>query len=634
MTRKGAYGVKVIRGPVLDLPPHPDAAHLADFEDLLTLKSDFDRPLAVDLFCGAGGLSLGLDNAGFNVVLGVDHDETAVATHRAHFGGLSLTRDLSAPDSVRELATALKRLEVDLIAGGPPCQPFSRAGRSKIRSLVQLGARPAHDERRDLWHSFIEIVEVSQPTAVLIENVPDMALSDDMLVLRRIHSELAKLGYDVNARLVDAWRYGVPQHRQRLIIVGVANGRRFDWPIEQDGRVTVSQAIGDLPEVEGGYRHPEGTDGRHRYRPGGISNFQRRVRSWPDGELSREVYDHITRPVRDDDRRAFEQMDATTTYADLGEDVKRYRDDIFVDKYKRLGRDELSRTITAHIARDGYWYIHPTQPRTLTVREAARIQTFPDRYRFAGPPSAAFRQIGNAVPPLLAEVVGRQLRAALDGPVRHKRPPAEGLAPELVEWWEEQPDLSRPWLRDLHDPARMLIAEVLLDRVPHHRAAVATTALKSLAVPPEANNWMPAVKEVAINAGREDRFDVVADLIAELASGDVPRTAQAAAELPGVTTAMAGNVSLAAFDEDPIIASLPCVRVAGRYFGLDVSRSRYSHGRMAIAEIVGGDELASQAHLALNELGALVCRPTKPVCDTCPLAPGCAYRRGWRPGFS
>src|SRR5690606_37068088 len=147
-----------------------------------------------------------------------------------------------------------------------------------------------------------------------------------------------------------------------------------------------------------------------------------------------------------DDREVFELMSPDTLYSDLPGHLKRYRDDIFDDKYKRLDPDQPSRSITAHIARDGYWYIHPEQPRTLTVREAARLQTFPDRMRFAGPPSAAFRQIGNAVPPRLAEVVGSRVLAALaaDRP-SDPVPSSIETARALATWVETLPDLVVPW---------------------------------------------------------------------------------------------------------------------------------------------------------------------------------------------
>ena len=126
--------------------------------------------------------------------------------------------------------------------------------------------------------------------------------------------------------------------------------------------------------------------------------------------------------------------------------MRRYRDDIFDDKYKRLDENELSRTITAHIAKDGYWYIHPRQNRTLTVREAARLQTFPDRFRFAGPPSAAFRQIGNAVPPAVGEQIGRAIRESLADP-RPARPSTQEIAALLAGWFTSLPRRSVPWLR-------------------------------------------------------------------------------------------------------------------------------------------------------------------------------------------
>ena len=180
--------------------------------------------------------------------------------------------------------------------------------------------------------------------------------------------------------------------------------------------MTVWNAIGDLPPVEGGWRPEGGADGWTPYEAAPTNAFQRRMREGMDGDDADRVYDHITRPVREDDKVAFEQMDSKTRYSDLPEHLRRYRDDIFDDKYKRLDENGLSRTITAHIAKDGYWYIHPRENRTLTVREAARLQTFPDRYRFAGPPSAAFRQIGNAVPPFVGEQLGVAVRGSLDEP--------------------------------------------------------------------------------------------------------------------------------------------------------------------------------------------------------------------------
>ncbi len=140
----------------------------------------------------------------------------------------------------------------------------------------------------------------------------------------------------------------------------------------------------------------------------------------------------MTRPVREDDRAAFQLMTPTTLYADLPDHLKRYRSDTFDDKYKRLDWDDISRTITAHIAKDGYWYIHPEEDRTLTVREAARIQTFPDSFRFSGTRSDAFRQIGNAVPPLL----GRAVAESIVAPVSTSRtcPKIPSLRVLLSEW--------------------------------------------------------------------------------------------------------------------------------------------------------------------------------------------------------
>ncbi len=179
------YGVRLVRGPFVRLPPHPDAC--ADERELLNYAArlrEGGARLAADLFSGAGGLSLGLEAAGYRVVLAADTDAEAVETHRHHFGGLALDWDLGDTGHVTEIARLVAAAGVDLLAGGPPCQPFSKAGRSKIRHRVRHGLRDPRDERRDLWRSFLEVVRLARPAAVVMENVPDMALDREMFIRR------------------------------------------------------------------------------------------------------------------------------------------------------------------------------------------------------------------------------------------------------------------------------------------------------------------------------------------------------------------------------------------------------------------------------------------------------------------
>jgi hypothetical protein len=194
-------------------------------------------PLAADFFSGAGGLSLGLEQAGFKVILSADNEPFAIRTHAHHFGGMSVDWDLSDPKVVAKIAELVSAAGIDLVAGGPPCQPFSKAGRSMLRYRVQAGLRDPHDERRDLWRSFLEIIERSRPKAVLMENVPDMALDREMFILRSMVEELEQIGYSVEQRVVDTWRYGVPQFRQRLTLVAQCRRTRSprtqaDSPVE------------------------------------------------------------------------------------------------------------------------------------------------------------------------------------------------------------------------------------------------------------------------------------------------------------------------------------------------------------------------------------------------------------------
>jgi DNA (cytosine-5)-methyltransferase 1 len=629
---KSFYGVRLVRGPFLSLPPHE--AHCESEDDFREFAQELRRRdptvrLAADLFSGAGGLSLGLQQAGFDVILAADHYPEAVETHSHHFSGLSVDWDLADVDNIERIASLITRAGIDLIAGGPPCQPFSKAGRSKIRHRVHHGLRDPHDERRDLWRSFLEVVRLSLPAAVLMENVPDMAFDKEMFILRNMVEELEQLGYSVEEKVVDTWRYGVPQFRQRLILVALRDGIEFRWPDEANERVSVWNAIGDMPEVKGGWRPDGGAHGWISY-TGPQTSFQRNMRVGV-AEVDREkLFDHITRPVREDDAQAFAVMDATTKYSDLPAEVKRYRDDIFDDKYKRLDEDDLSRTITAHIAKDGYWYIHPRQNRTLTVREAARLQTFPDWYRFAGPPSAAFRQIGNAVPPLVARRLGAAVEESI---IRSAKAPftTQLVSARLAEWFDNRDALSIPWLK-AETRWQVIAAELLLERAEAHHVRLLWPVLRLWKTPQALSTMEKEIRNIGQLMGREQRVTRLLELAGWWGEGPLEpdETALDYSEVPGLYASIADLAALIVpllgedDSEEPVLATKGVLRVTSRFAGEPVDRkNRLTDGRLSVARMVGGGVNFRRAHLGLIELANSLCRPVEPVCSGCPLSDWC-----------
>lgn len=465
-----AYAVKLERSAPLVLPRHVDAPGDESFVDWCVAERESGRPLAIDLFSGAGGLGAGVEAAGWTVVAAVDHDKAALETHRANFRGHALEVDMSDSEQVDQLIEELRPLGIDLVSGGPPCQPFSRAGRAKIRSLVRNGVREAVDARKELWRAFIDVVLALKPRAVLMENVPDMAIGDDLAVIREIAVLLEDAGYNVDYRLLDAWRHGVPQHRKRFILQARRDGAVPVWPPLSEERPTVRDAIADLPALN------ETTGARELPYSGEPTSIL--ARTLHDSSSPGVIHDHMTRPVRGDDREAFELMTSTTLYSDLPDHLKRYRSDTFTDKYKRLDWDDLSRTITAHIAKDGYWYIHPSEHRTLTVREAARIQTFPDSFRFAGTRSDAFRQIGNAVPPLLGRIVAEAI-LPLTNP-RNEVAPLAVMRDRLTAWARTAREATWWLYPGVNMTAAAATVAALLDvhRLPRERAAAIMEPLK------------------------------------------------------------------------------------------------------------------------------------------------------------
>lgn len=622
------------RGMPLRLAPHEH--HVDDADRLVdhcrALRSEHSGTLlAADLFSGAGGMSLGLEDAGMRVVFGADFDADALETHAHHFGGMAVGWDLGDPTNVDRVGEILRSVKIDVIAGGPPCQPFSKAGRSKMRHLVREGMREPHDQRRDLWRSYLEIIHTAQPRAVIMENVPDMALDREMFILRSIVQELEDSGYAVQERVVETSSYGVPQFRQRLILVALKNGSDFTWPEPTEERVTLSNAISDLPSVDpkAGWQ-VETTRAEYKPYSGPTTSFQREMRSGVSNLHRFRVYDHVTRKVRDDDLEAFEHLDTKTKYSELPENLKRYRDDIFDDKYKRLDGDDLSRTITAHIAKDGYWYIHPRENRTLTIREAARIQTFPDDFRFAGSPTSAFRQIGNAVPPFLGRAVGRTVIQALNDDSGAKAVPSAWTRSALSAWIESNLDEFDPWITS-GSRWKVLVGETLFGGESDVVKRALWPIVANLDRPQQVLDANETIREICEWIDRADAADALLAMANTLVEHDVDSTIPDAELQVLVADKLVSNgtaelsMVVQSDEEEPVIATAGALRVAGRFFQGNEGwlRNRNSDGRIAIARLIGNSEASRAAQLALIELGQRVCTPKAPDCAGCPLAMSC-----------
>jgi DNA (cytosine-5)-methyltransferase 1 len=612
------------RGPELHLSPRPGAPDPIDLAEVRRWVGSAAQPTAIDLFCGAGGLSLGLRDAGFTVLVGADQDPWSVETHTANLGGLGYAGDLTDPTDLLDHLRAWHITRVDLIAGGVPCQPFSRAGRSKIRSLVDAQKRSFDDPRAELWRSFVRVVRELAPRAVLLENVPDLAVWDEGAVLLGFLESLRELGYHADARILNAHEHGVPQHRSRLFIVALRDGQRFDWPVPSRVKPTVRDAIGDLPAAP-----PAQREDRTAY-PGPATPLQRRLRRGIPAADRTWVHDHITRAVRSDDAEAFALLPEGGTYEQLPAHLQRYRADIFSDKYNRLRWDGLSRSITAHLAKDGYWYIHPSQHRTLSIREAARIQTFPDRFRFSGSPSHRMRQIGNAVPPLLAEAIGRALRRALARPAPARRALRTGadFRADLLRWHRRN-TRSFPW-RDRSDPWLVLLAEMCLRRTRADQVRPVYERLIELAPDPgslvrNADLVITAMRSLGLRWRADNLIAVARDLVAEH-GGRVPASYAQLMGLPGVGDYVASAVMTFGFGRRAVLIDTNTERIVSRAKNRDIAR-RWQL-RLDLHQLAGGPGPDAAFNYALLDLGALVCRARRPLCHECPVNQHCAaYRR-------
>ena len=365
----------------------------------------------VDLFCGAGGLSLGFTQEGFITSLANDIQDCCVDTY-AH-NHPETPRDHivlgDIKDVVENIDQYLRYNDVSIVVGGPPCQGFSMANRQRL----------IDDPRNHLYKNFVEVVRKVSPPFFVMENVKGM-----LSVAQQVIEDFNAIGYSVAAHILNAKDFGVPQNRERLIYignrVGVDNEEIFNRIFEISRGIpnmTLGDALFGLRPLEAS-RQKNSTDlendesGRIIERNTNME-MNEYVSLINSGVASPIMCNHKARYNNDRDIEIFGRMNP----GDKSDDPKiadimpyKSRSDIFKDKYFKLESDKVCKTITAHMKFDCNMYIHPSQARGLTPREAARVQSYPDDYFFRGSYTKTYMQIGNSVPPLLGRAIAQAIR--------------------------------------------------------------------------------------------------------------------------------------------------------------------------------------------------------------------------------
>ncbi|MBN8892500.1 MAG: DNA cytosine methyltransferase [Rhodospirillales bacterium] len=454
-------------------------------------------PRVLDLFSGAGGISLGFQKAGFHNVGALEIEPLPALTHAINFHGADpeLTamharpRDMTRiePDELaEELGLGAVEDAIDVLVGGPPCQAYARVGRAKLREVADHPQAFKVDPRGNLFLRYLAYVKTFRPLALLMENVPDILHYGGHNVIEEIVEALDALGYSARYSLINSAFHGVPQMRDRVFLVaflrelnvkpefpkathhmvlppGYAGTRAValryvdllggagyyqpDLGNESlPGPVSAKDALNDLPPIKGtsvkrgarrfteqvGYRSDQE-----------ITPYQTVMRTWPGFESKGGVRDHVIRFLPRD-HLVFEEMRPGAEYPEahatavriarreaarrgISVGTKAYDElytsivppyDVskFPNRWWKLIENKPVRTLMAHIGKDTYSHIHydSSQARTISVREAARLQSFPDGFIFEGAMNAAFRQIGNAVPPLMAARIAEIMRNSLN----------------------------------------------------------------------------------------------------------------------------------------------------------------------------------------------------------------------------
>ena len=348
----------------------------------------------LDLFSGAGGLSRGFYDAGYDVVLGVDFDEAALRTFKENHGSAEAMKlDLFDHSNIDVIINFLKEkdIKLDVLVGGPPCQGFSVAG-----------PRDMNDKRNTLYTAMVKLAERVKPQVVVLENVPGMIQTNGGIGAKRVVEDFAKIGYRMVPKLLYAPDYGLPQIRKRVFFVGLRDSSEdFVFPaptVDKNHYVTCEEAIGDLPSLQTDDGEIIYGDDIQDYTMPAQNEYQKKMRAH-----SEKVQNHIGSIPIEKTKHMISLVPEGKNYKALPEEYQGiYK---YHEALTRYHSKKPSNTInTGHRS-----HFHYKWNRIPTVRESARLQSFPDDFIFYGNKSEQYRQVGNAVPPMLGQVVAEAL---------------------------------------------------------------------------------------------------------------------------------------------------------------------------------------------------------------------------------
>ncbi len=401
----------------------------------------------IDIFAGAGGLSEGFIREGFHPLAFIEKEANACNTLKTRLGYYYLknsgkmgtyidylknkinkddfykhipdellnmvineeVRDDTIQNIFKKIDDILNQKKVDVLIGGPPCQAYSIAGRSK------MGNRIKNDKRNYLFKYYIEFLKKYKPSAFIFENVPGLLSAANGKYFKEMIAGFEAEGYTIHYKILNSADYGILQNRKRVFIVGIKGKKAFTFPEpEPASGYVLRDLICDLPDIKAGeekkivFYKEQGND----Y----LKNTSIR------NELGFTTL-HITRTVNENDKKIYRlaikkflESGRQIKYTEIPEKLRTHKNQVsFVDRFKVLNLNGISHTIVSHLSKDGHYYIYPDlkNPRSISVREAARIQSFPDDYFFEGSRTSCYQQIGNAVPVLLAQALAKQIKRIL-----------------------------------------------------------------------------------------------------------------------------------------------------------------------------------------------------------------------------